>query len=78
MLRVCAAEFWSEPRMTDMKGSTCHVAFDLLSLEEDERGGKCQVIQVTHILHREGWLDECFTIKPRTHQPFWGWQVETA
>lgn len=34
--------------MTDMKGLTCHIAFDLLSLEQDKRGAKCQVIQVTH------------------------------
>lgn len=33
--------------MTDMKGLTCHIAFDLLSLEEDKRRGKCRVIQVT-------------------------------
>lgn len=34
--------------MTDMKRLTCHIAFDLLSLEQDKREAKCQVIQVTH------------------------------
>lgn len=34
--------------MTDMKGLTCHIAFDLPSLEQDKREAKCQVIQVTH------------------------------
>lgn len=81
----CAAEAGSGWRMTDMKGWACHIAFDLLSLEQDKREAKCQVIQVTHPqthawLHTKaaGWGDECFIIKPKTHQPFGGWHILTV
>lgn len=56
-----------------MKGLTCHIAFDLLSLEQDKREAKCQVIRVTHPhMHTqtETERDECFIIKPQTHQAF--------
>lgn len=59
--------------MTDTKGLTCHIAFDLLSLEEDKRDAKCQVIRVTHPhMHTqtETGRDECFIIKAQTHQAF--------
>lgn len=56
-----------------MKGLTCHIAFDLLSLEQDKREAKCQVIRVMHPhMHTqtETERDECFIIKPQTHQAF--------
>lgn len=37
---LCAAETGSGWRMTDVKGLTCHIAFDLVSLEHDETGAK--------------------------------------
>lgn len=51
-----------------MKGLTCHIAFDLLSLERDKREAKCQVIRVTHPhMHTqtETERDECFIINPK-------------
>lgn len=56
-----------------MKGLTCHNAFDLLSLEQDKREAKCQVIRVTHPhMHTqtETERDDCFIIKPQSHQAF--------
>lgn len=58
-----------------MEGLTCHIAFDLLSLEQDKRDAKCQVIRVTHPhVHTQtetgGGGDECFIIKAQTHQAF--------
>lgn len=76
----CAAEAGSGWRMTDMKGLTCHTAFDLLSLEQDKRGAKCQVIQVTHpqthiSAHREGFGDEWFIIKKPQNPPAILWMA---
>lgn len=70
---VCAAEPGSGCGMTDRKGLTCHIAFDFLSLEQDKREAKCQVIRVTHPhMHTqtETERDECFIIKAQTHQAF--------
>lgn len=80
-VRLCAAEDGLGWRMTDVKGLTCHIAFDLLSLEHNKKGSQMSSdtsdASSNHIsTQREGWGDEWFIIKPKAQQPFCAWHVK--